>query len=186
MRKRARGEESASRPLRGFRRLRSGLSRLRARVRGPGEREGRLRAHPDGYPGDFTGTSEVAYRPADGDGVADPGEIVWTWVPFEEDSTIGKDRPVLVVGYDGRYPLGLMLTSKDHDQQHAREVDRRNHRDFVDIGTGPWDTRRRPSEVRTDRVIRLDPDAIRREGGVLARDLFDEVAQHLRANRGWR
>ena len=35
------------------------------------------------------------------DGDADPGEIVWTWVPFEEDHSQGKDRPVLLVGRDG-------------------------------------------------------------------------------------
>ncbi len=34
------------------------------------------------------------------DGRADPGEIVWTWVTYEEDPTRGKDRPVLVVGRD--------------------------------------------------------------------------------------
>ena len=38
----------------------------------------------------------VSYAP-DMDGAADPGEIVWTWVPFEEDPAQGKDRPVLVV-----------------------------------------------------------------------------------------
>ena len=38
----------------------------------------------------------VVYAP-DLDGRADPGEIVWTWVVYEEDPTRGKDRPVLVV-----------------------------------------------------------------------------------------
>ena len=41
------------------------------------------------------------------DGRPDPGEIVWTWVPFEEDHTQGKDRPVLLIGRDGRWLLGL-------------------------------------------------------------------------------
>ena len=27
----------------------------------------------------------------------DPGEIVWTWVPYEEHDGRGKDRPVLLV-----------------------------------------------------------------------------------------
>ena len=35
------------------------------------------------------------------DGKPDPGEIVWTWVPFQEDSSKGKDRPVLLIGRDG-------------------------------------------------------------------------------------
>ena len=114
-----------------------------------------------------------------------PGEIVWTWVPFEEDHAIGKDRPVLVVAYDGPYPLALMLTSKDHDEMDARESDEAHGRDFVDIGSGAWDRRGRPSEVRTDRVIRVDPFAVRREGGVLERERYEVVAAHLRRLRGW-
>src|SRR4051812_38683368 len=46
------------------------------------------------------------------DGDADPGEIVWTWVPYEDDPSQGKDRPVLVVGRDDRTLLGLMLSSQ--------------------------------------------------------------------------
>jgi len=46
------------------------------------------------------------------DGQADPGEIVWTWVEFEEDASQGKDRPVLVVGRDGKMLLGLMLSGE--------------------------------------------------------------------------
>jgi hypothetical protein len=156
----------------------------RTPVRAPGVLAEVRRAHPGGYPGDFTGTATVDYAPLD-DRVPDPGEIVWTWVPFEENHTIGKDRPVLVVGYDGPYPLALMLTSKDHDEVAARESDAARGRDFVDIGSGSWDRLGRPSEVRTDRVIRLDPDAVRREGGVLDRTRFEEVAAHLRRNRGW-
>ena len=46
-----------------------------------------------------TGRAELVYAP-DLDGRADPGEIVWTWVVYEDDPTRGKDRPVLVVGRD--------------------------------------------------------------------------------------
>jgi len=28
----------------------------------------------------------------------DPGEIVWAWVPYEEDDQVGKDRPLVVIG----------------------------------------------------------------------------------------
>lgn len=126
-----------------------------------------------GYPGDFTGTVHPIYQPSlDGD--ADPGEIVWTWVPFEEDHTRGKDRPALVVGRDGRWLLGLMLTSKDHDRDAADEA--RWGRRWLDIGSGPWDSRGRDSEVRLDRVLRLDPDAVRREGAIMDRATFDRVA----------
>ncbi|WP_062378550.1 type II toxin-antitoxin system PemK/MazF family toxin [Demequina pelophila] len=141
--------------------------------RGGGKGRG---ASSTGYPGDFTGTPRVEYRP-DLDGDPDPGEIVWTWVPFEEDHSQGKDRPVLLVGRDGRWLLGLMLTSKDHDADAADEA--RWGRRWMDIGTGPWDRQGRPSEVRLDRIIRVDPDKVRREGAILDRRVFDRVAKSL-------
>lgn len=64
-----------------------------------------------GYPGDYRGRLRPAYCPSN-DGKPDPGEIVWAWVPYEEDYSQGKDRPVLLVGRDGNYLLGLMLTSR--------------------------------------------------------------------------
>jgi len=121
------------------------------------------------------------YRPRD-DGRPDPGEIVWAWVPFEEGDGRGKDRPVLVVGRDGDALLALMLSSKDHDLDAADEA--RHGRHWVDVGTGPWDRQGRPSEVRVDRVLRLDPDDVRREGATLGRARFDEVAAELRRVRG--
>ncbi|MGW2658988.1 type II toxin-antitoxin system PemK/MazF family toxin, partial [Streptomyces sp. NPDC001478] len=39
------------------------------------------------------GPVRTSYAP-DRDGDPDPGEIVWTWVPFEENDGRGKDRPV--------------------------------------------------------------------------------------------
>jgi len=124
------------------------------------------------YPGDYTGRLVPVYDPH-ADGRPDPGEIVWTWVPFEEDFRQGKDRPVLLVGHDGRWLLALQLTSKDHDGHPSPGGGRR----FVDIGSGAWDRRGRPSEVRVDRVVRVDPRAVRREGAVLARQRFETVAQ---------
>lgn len=126
-----------------------------------------------GYPGDFVGTVRTRYSPRP-DGAPDPGEIVWTWVPFEEDATRGKDRPVLLVGRDGPWLLGLQLTSRDHDLDAEREA--RYGRYWMDIGSGPWDRQGRASEVRLDRVIRVDPGAVRREGAVLERRAFDRVA----------
>ena len=136
----------------------------------------------DGYPGDFEGRAVIEYTP-DPDGDADPGEVVWGWVPFEEDHSQGKDRPVLVIGRDGDWLLGLMLTSKDHDRDAAQEA--RYGRQWMDVGTGPWDAKRRPSEVRLDRVLRLDPAAVRREGGTMPRETFDHVAAQVRAVNGW-
>jgi hypothetical protein len=131
------------------------------------------------YPGDFAGTATIRYAPSP-DGRPDPGEVVWAWVPYEEDHSQGKDRPVLLVGRHGRYLLGLMLTSKDHDG------DPRGRRDYVDIGTGPWDRLGRPSEAKLDRVLRIKPADIRREGAILGRGQFSRVADALRQLRGWK
>jgi len=134
------------------------------------------------YPGDFTGTAAVEYAPARDDR-ADPGEVVWGWVPYEEDHARGKDRPALVVGRDRRWVLALMLTSRDHDADPPGRA--RPGEDWVDVGAGAWDSRGRPSEVRLDRVLRLDPDGIRREGARLDRAVFDEVARGLHERHGW-
>ncbi len=145
----------------------------------PSERFGRA---PLRYAGDFTGSWTAIYAPSP-NGTADPGEVVWAWVPFEEDHSQGKDRPVLVVAVRGPHLLALMLTSKDHDLDAADEA--RHGRVWLDIGTGAWDRRRRPSEVRVDRVLQLDPWAVRREGARLDRDRFEQVAAALRRHRGW-
>lgn len=132
---------------------------------------------PVDYPGDFGGVPDLAYA-ANPDGRPDPGEIVWTWVPYEEDHTQGKDRPVLLIGHDGGWLLALMLTSKDHDRDEAQEA--RHGRHWQDIGSGAWDRAGRPSEVRLDRVIRVDPQAVRREGATLDRARFEQVATAVR------
>ena len=123
------------------------------------------------------GALELDYRPRD-DGRPDPGEVVWAWVPYEEDDGRGKDRPVLVVGRDGDVLLGLMLSSKDHDLDAGDEA--RHGRYWVDVGTGAWDRQGRPSEARVDRVLRLDPADVRREGATLDRARFDEVVAAFR------
>lgn len=117
------------------------------------------------YPGDYRDMINFEYSPSlDGD--ADPGEIVWTWVPFEEDHSQGKDRPVILVGRDGEYLLALMMTSKDHNnREHANP-------NYLDIGSGPWDPQGRASEVKLNRVIRVRPDAMRREGAIMPEDTF--------------
>ena len=123
-----------------------------------------------------SGERDLSYAP-DLDGRADPGEIVWTWVAYEEDATQGKDRPVLVVGRRGDVLLGLMLTG-----QRERDGDP----GYLALGSGPWDPAGRPSWLRLDRVLEMTEDSIRREGAVLDSVRFDRVAAALRAQHGWR
>lgn len=118
---------------------------------------------------------ELTYAP-ELDGRADPGEVVWTWVSYEDDPRQGKDRPVLVVGRSSRTLFGLMLSS---------QRDRDGQRHWLPLGPGAWDVDSRPSWVRLDRVLTMREDGIRREGAVLDRARFDRVARALRADYGW-
>src|ERR1700712_2274184 len=70
------------------------------------------------------GSVALTYSPKR-DSRPDPGEIVWTWVPYEENDGRGKDRPVLIVAVEsaGTF-LAVQLTSKDHDGEG----------DFVSVG----------------------------------------------------
>ena len=114
------------------------------------------------------------------DGLPDPGEVVWTWVPYEDDPAQGKDRPVIVLGRDaGGALLCLQLTSKDHDRDAEQEASWGRY--WMDVGTGAWDAERRPSEVRLDRLLRLPEAGVRREGAALDRVVFDEVVAAARA-----
>ncbi|MEI5673023.1 MULTISPECIES: type II toxin-antitoxin system PemK/MazF family toxin [unclassified Nocardioides] len=115
---------------------------------------------------------QLGYDPRP-DGNPDPGEVVWAWVAYEDDPRQGKDRPVVVIGRRGDRLLGLMLTSKDHDRDAADEA--RYGRHWMDVGSGGWDRQRRPSEVRLDRLLVLEPAAVRREGAALDRAVFDSV-----------
>jgi hypothetical protein len=117
----------------------------------------------------------LMYAP-DLDGQADPGEIVWTWVPYEDNPRQGKDRPVLVVGRESRTLFGLILSSQS---------ERDGQRHWLALGTGAWDSESRPSWIRLDRVLTMREDSIRREGAVLDRTRFDRVCHALRAGYGW-
>jgi hypothetical protein len=113
----------------------------------------------------------LSYSP-DLDGLADPGEIVWAWVPYEEDASRGKDRPLLVVGRTGRRLLGMMLSSHGDDGP-----------DWLELGA--WGRDGKTSYLRLDRVFVLDEDDIRREGAILDGGRFAEVAAHLTRAHGW-
>ncbi|GGK38740.1 type II toxin-antitoxin system PemK/MazF family toxin [Micrococcus flavus] len=137
------------------------------------------RRHDGGAPlPDFTGRARVQYAPLPGP-AAGPGEVVWTWVPYQEMDGRGKDRPVLLVGREGEHLLGLMLTTRDRNDGVRTDAD------YVDVGSGPWDRRGRPSEVKLDRVLRVDPARVRREGGVLDPARFKAVGDALARVQGW-
>ncbi|WP_431030574.1 type II toxin-antitoxin system PemK/MazF family toxin [Plantibacter sp. RU18] len=122
------------------------------------------------------GGVSLSYNPVV-DGDPDPGEIVWTWVPYEERDGRGKDRPVLVVARTtDQHVLAVQLTSKDHSHEG----------DFVPLGAGPWDSAGRPSWANLDRVFRVHPAGMRREAAQLPKDRFVVVAAALRSRYGWR
>lgn len=129
------------------------------------------------------GPPKLAYSPR-ADGAPDPGEVVWGWVPYEDDATQGKDRPILIVGSGAGALVGLQLTSRDRaiDGSPLREA---GGRVWFDVGTGRWDPKGRPSEARLDRLLRVEPTAVRREGGALSADRFDDIMIELRAVHGW-
>lgn len=128
------------------------------------------------------GSGSVEYSPGL-DGAPDPGEVVWAWVPYEDDPTRGKDRPVLLIGRRGSALVGLQLSSKDHDRDAADEA--RYGRYWMDIGAGDWDSQRRSSEVRLDRSIVVDAADVRREGAVLDRTLFEAVIREARGHQSF-
>lgn len=118
---------------------------------------------------------QIAYAP-ERDGDPDPGEVVWAWVPYEDDPDQGKDRPVLVIGYDDGNEsrlLGVPLSSKDPG--HKRDAD-----EWVEVGTGGWDREQRASFANADRVLRYDAGEVRREGAALDRNRFDAVVAKVR------
>ena len=117
----------------------------------------------------YTGPIRWEYSP-ELDRDPDPGEIVWTWVAFEENAHVGKDRPVAVVGRadDGRL-AALMLSSQEHD----------GDRDWISIGAGPWDREGRESWVRRDRVLAVHAEAVRREGAVIPRATYESIVARM-------
>jgi PemK-like, MazF-like toxin of type II toxin-antitoxin system len=123
------------------------------------------------------GEARVAYAP-ELDGDADPGEVVWAWVPYEDDPTQGKDRPVLVIGRDGDRLAAVPLSSKD--PAHKRDAN-----EWVEVGSGAWDGQGRESFANADRVLRYGSGEVRREGAALPKDRFDRVVAKVRELGSW-
>ena len=118
---------------------------------------------------------QVAYAP-ERDGAADSGEIIWTWVPYEENDGRGKDRPLLVIGRASRDRVyAVRMTSKPHD----------GDRDFLSIGSGAWDSQGRESWVDIEQLYSVHETGLRREAAVLDRRLYDRVVDALTRRYGW-
>ncbi|MCE4025200.1 type II toxin-antitoxin system PemK/MazF family toxin [Microbacterium sp. Au-Mic1] len=117
----------------------------------------------------------VSYAPQR-DGAPDAGEIVWTWVPYAERDGRGKDRPVLVIATQSAERVyAVKLTSKSHD----------GDRDFLSLGSGPWDGQGRESWVDIDQLYSVHVSGVRREAAALDRGRFERVASVLERRFGW-
>ncbi|WP_406250218.1 type II toxin-antitoxin system PemK/MazF family toxin [Microbacterium sp. M] len=151
--------------------------------RGPGRP-----AVPESSPGEELGSATIRIDPLgvdrlrveytpERDGAPDAGEIIWTWVPYEENDGRGKDRPVLVIGRqsDARV-YAVRMTSKPHD----------GHRDYLSIGSGAWDGAGRESWVDIEELYSVHESGMRREAAILDRARYDRVAQALVRRYGWR
>ena len=127
--------------------------------------------------------AHASYQPIMDDD-ADPGEVVWTWVPYQEDASVGKDRPAVVIGAQGEGVYLLQLTSKDHTRDAAQEAAAGRY--WLDIGAGDWDSKGRPSEVRLDRALWVKATDVRREGSILPevtwRRIVDALEEHYRTH----
>jgi len=133
--------------------------------------------HTVAYDAERFGLPELRYAPHPDD-LPDPGEVVWTWVPYEDDPQQGKDRPVLVLARIGDSAVVIQMTSKDHDRDAAQEAHWGRH--WMDIGSGDWDSRHRASEVRLDRLLQVPLKAVRRTGGALDEKRYTQVITELR------
>lgn len=110
-----------------------------------------------------------SYAPAT-DGTPDPGEVVWTWVPYVEQDGRGKDRPVLIIARINEQAVaGCYLSTKEH-------------RGFIHVGPGAWDPQGRPSYLNPERVLLVSDSGMRREGAVMPQAQFERVVSHLQSH----
>ena len=118
---------------------------------------------------------QVRYAP-EKDGAPDAGEVIWTWVPYEENDGRGKDRPVLVIGRSSaKRVYAVRMTSKAHDRD----------RDYLSIGSGDWDSQGRESWVDIEQLYSVHENGMRREAATLDRTRYDRVAAALIARYRW-
>lgn len=83
---------------------------------------------------------------------------------------------MLIIGRQSRDRVyAVRLTSKAHDRD----------RDFLSIGSGPWDPQGRPSWVDIDQVYSVHHEGMRREAAALDLTRFSVVADALVRRYGW-
>jgi hypothetical protein len=106
------------------------------------------------------------------DGAPDPGEVVWTWVPYIEHDGRGKDRPVLIIArLRGEAWAACALSTTPH-------------RGFVSVGSGPWDSKGRESFLSPERVLRVTKAGMRRESTALDRTQFEQAVATVKSHHG--
>ena len=113
----------------------------------------------------------IFYAP-DMDGQAEPGEVVWFYVP----ATPPRERSMLVIGRDRHEVLGLLISSND---DHADDDA------WLPIGSGEWKTTGEPCWVRLDKTLSIPETDLRRRGAIFPPRRFDRVADHLRKRFDW-
>lgn len=117
----------------------------------------------------------VSYAPQR-DGAPDAGEVIWTWVPYEENDGRGKDRPVLVIGRQSAERVyAVRMTSKPHD----------GDRDYLSIGSGGWDGQGRESWVDIEQLYSVHDRGMRREAAILDKERYKRVVAALMRRYGW-
>ena len=121
-------------------------------------------------------TRVLEYNP-ELDGQADPGEVVWTWVAYEDDPRQGKDRPVVVVGRRGRVLLGPHALQ----QRGPRRAARTGSRSAPAPGTASTG-RAGCASTGCSRSTRTASVA---KGRSSTAGRFDAVAAVLRRDYGW-
>ncbi|QTV80723.1 type II toxin-antitoxin system PemK/MazF family toxin [Microbacterium sp. NIBRBAC000506063] len=117
----------------------------------------------------------ITYAPSR-DGDPDAGEVIWTWVPYEENDGRGKDRPVLVIGRQSADRVyAVRMTSKAHE----------GSRNYLPIGPGDWDSQGRPSWVDIEQLYSVHTTGMRREAATLDKERYIVVARALVQRYGW-
>src|SRR5665648_211385 len=93
-------------------------------------------------------------------------------VTREQDASLWPPRPTDSIGPRVSAQVG---GQRARDQVEPGPAPR--DETWLDLGSGDWDEEHRASEIRVDRVIRVDPAGARREGAVLDRARFDLVTR---------